>query len=406
MSSMFQNPIEEFVFNLCRRSFLSLWTYANPLRVNDKKELCDVLGIFEPHVLIFSVKNITFDAHGGEDKAVPRWWRKAIRDSVKQIYGAEGSLNKAQCVTRSDGTKGLTLPALNERLVHRISVSLGGEGVVPIPSGDFGKGFVHVWEESFLNVAMKELDTISDFVGYLQAKEIFAMKNPGLIIEGGEKNILAIFIHHGRKFPEETPPSIISGNQWDKLQENEQFKLRNEANRKSVLWDHLIEYLSREVLEDRMEFGGTLNDNERVLRYLARENRFARRILSNDFEEFLKEAKAGVIRSRMMLSPSGVAYVFFAPPADYPRNARIAELGNRCFVARNDLPDCETVIGIGTNVDPAPKGFATDLYLFSVPTWTDEHRNHAKKMKQELGYFREPKVTCEGVDEFPKRNQK
>ena len=86
-------------------------------------------------------------------------------------------------------------------------------------------------------------------------------------------------------------------------------------------------------------------------------------------------------------------------------NARIAELGNRCFIARNDLPDCETVIGIGTNVDPAPKGFATDLYLFSVPTWTDEHRNHAKKMKQELGYFREPKVTCEGVDEFPKRNQ-
>jgi hypothetical protein len=403
---MFQNPTEEFVFNLCHRSFLSLWTYANPLRIKDKKELCDVLAICEPHVLIFSVKNVAFDTQVDEDKALTRWSRKAIHDSAKQIYGAERNLTKAQCVTRSDGTKGLSLPAPNEKIVHRISVSLGGKGVVPIPSGDFGKGFVHVWEESFLSVVMKELDTISDFVGYLQAKETFAMKNSGLIIEGGEKNILAVFIHRGRKFPEETPPSIITGNQWDKLQQNEQFKLRNEANRESLLWDRLIEYLSREVLEDRMEFGGTLNDNERVLRYLARETRFARRILSNAFEEFLGEAKAGVVEARMTVSPSGVAYVFFAPPVNYPRDARIVELGNRCFVARNELPDCETVIGIGTNIDPAPRGFATDLYLVSVPTWTDKHRSHAENMKQELGYFREPRVTGEGVDEFPKRNQK
>ena len=398
---MFQNPTEEFIFDLCHRSFLSLWTYANPLRCNDKKELCDVLAIYEPHILIFSVKDIEFDTHGDEEKALERWWRKAIHDSVKQIYGAERNLSKAKYVIRSDGTKGLSLPSPNERRVHRISVSLGGKGMVPIPSGDFGKGFVHVWEESFLSVVMKELDTISDFVGYLQAKETFAMKNPGLIVEGGEKNILAIFIHQGRKFPEETPPSIITGSQWDKLQENEQFKLRNEANRESFLWDRLIEYLSQEVLEDRMEFGGTLNDNEKVLRYMAREGRFARRILSNAFEEFLRDAKAGVTKARMMASPSGIAYVFFAPPADYPRDTRIAELGNRCFVARNDLPDCKTVIGIGTNVDPAPKGFATDLYLFSVPTWTEKHRSHAEKMKQELGYFREPKVTCKGVDEFP-----
>lgn len=257
MTTIFQNPTEEFVFNLYHRSFLSLWIYANPLRFNDKKELCDVLAICKSHILLFSVKNIEFDTHGDVDKALARWWREAIHDSAKQIYGAERKLTKAQCVTRSDGTKGLSLPLPNERIIHRISVSLGGKGMVPIPSGDFGKGFVHVWEESFLSDAMKELDTISDFVGYLEAKEIFAMKNPGLIFKGGEKNILSIFIHRGRKFPEEPPPSIINGNQWDKLQENEQFKLRNEANRDSFIWDRLIEYLSREILEDRMEFGGT-----------------------------------------------------------------------------------------------------------------------------------------------------
>jgi hypothetical protein len=402
---MFQDPTEKVVFNLCNKSFLSLWTYANPRRNKNKKELCDVLAICEPHILIFSVKKSTFDTKGDENKALKRWSRKAIHNSVKQIYGAERNLTKTQYVTRSDGTEGLSIPAPNVRIIHRISVSLGGKGAIPIPSGDFGKGFVHVWDEIFLGVVMKELDTISDFVGYLQAKEIFAMKNPGLMVEGGEENILAVFIHSGRKFPIETPPPIITGNLWDKLDENEQFKLRNEANRESYLWDQLLEYLSRQVLEDRMEFGGTLNDNERVLRYMARESRFARRILSTTFEEFLREAKAGIVRARMTVSPSSVAYVFFAPPVDYPRDARIAELGNRCFVARNELPNCVTIIGIGTNVASAPKGFATDLCLFSVPTWTTNLRSHAEKMKQELGYFREPIVTCEGVDEFPKRNQ-
>lgn len=382
-----------------------MWTYANPLRTKGEKELCDILLIFEPHVLIFSVKNIEFKTEGDQKKALDRWWRKAIHDSATQIYGAERNITNARCVTRSDGTKGLDLPPSNERIVHRISVSLGGKGVVPIPSADFGKGFVHVWEEAFLGVVMRELDTISDLVDYLQAKESFARENPGLLIERGEENLLAIYIHRGRQFPEEKLPQIISGNLWETLQGNAQFKRRNEANQESFLWDRLIEHLSREILEDRMEFGGTLSENERILRYMARENRFARRILSNAFGEFLRDAKALVLRARMMASPSGIAYVFFAPPVDYPRDARIAELGNRCFVARNELPGCETVIGICTNVDPAPKGFATDLCLLSFPTWPDRLRCHAENMKDELGYFRQPSVTCDSVDKFPKKDQ-
>lgn len=406
MSARFQDPTEEFVFRLCRRSFLSLWSYANPLRVDGGKELCDVLVICEPHILIFSVKNVAFDTQVDQYKASARWWRKAVDESINQVYGAERNLGKVQRVTRSDGTKGLALPAPNERIVHRISVSLGAKGLLPIRSGDFGKGFVHVWDEDFLSVIMRELDTITDLVDYLQSKEDFAARNPGLIIEGGEENLLAIFIHRGRKFPEEKPPRVITGNQWEELQENEQYKRRNGANRESFFWDRLIEYLSLEVLEDRMEFGGTVNDNERVLRYLARETRFARRILSNAFVEFLRVAKAGVVRARMTASPTGVGYVLFAPPADYSRDARIAELGNRCFVARNDLPDCETVIGIGTNVDPAINGFATDLCLLSVPTWSEKHRRHAEDMKQELGYFREPKASCDQVDEFPEKEER
>ncbi len=401
MSEYFQDPTEEFVLRLCRKSFLSLWSYGNPLRTDGRKELCDILVICEPHVLIFSVKNVALDAQVDQDMASARWWRKAVQDSVSQIYGAERNLARAQWVTRKDGTKGLALPPPKERIVHRISVSLGSKGVLPISSGDFGKGFVHVWDETFLSVIMKELDTVTDLVDYLRSKEDLVARNPGLIIEGGEENLLAIYIHRGRKFPVGEMPPVIGGSLWDQLQEKEPYKLRNEANQESFLWDRRIDYLSRQVLEQKMEFGGTLNDNERVLRHMARESRFARRVLANAFEEFLTGAKAGTLRARMIASPSGVGYVFFAPPADYPRDARVAELGNRCFVARNELTDCQTVVGIGTNVVRAPKGFATDLYLLFVPEWTEKHRRHAEEMKVQLGYFRQPRVTCDEIDEFP-----
>jgi len=82
---------------------------------------------------------------------------------------------------------------------------------------------------------------------------------------------------------------------------------------------------------------------------------------------------------------------FFAPPPKYDRNTRIYELGLRCFIARNDLPNCTTIIGIGVNVKPAKKGYATDLYLFSAPTWSDENRKHAEKMKNELDLFKNPR---------------
>jgi hypothetical protein len=53
------NKAEEFVFHICRETFLSLWSYANPLGKNGK-ELCDILIVCDPDIVIFSVKEIEF----------------------------------------------------------------------------------------------------------------------------------------------------------------------------------------------------------------------------------------------------------------------------------------------------------------------------------------------------------
>jgi hypothetical protein len=48
---------EKFVYRMCKKSFLSLWSYANPLGKMDK-ELCDILVVCGQDIVIFSVKHI------------------------------------------------------------------------------------------------------------------------------------------------------------------------------------------------------------------------------------------------------------------------------------------------------------------------------------------------------------
>ena len=45
-------PTERLLSTLCEKTFLKLWTWANP-RQDDGKELCDLLAIFDNHIFIF-----------------------------------------------------------------------------------------------------------------------------------------------------------------------------------------------------------------------------------------------------------------------------------------------------------------------------------------------------------------
>jgi hypothetical protein len=87
-----------------------------------------------------------------------RWHKRAIAESVQQIYGAERWIKTATGVIRHDDLPGLALPGQSVRRVHRVAVALGSEGKVPIRFGDFGKGFVHVFDERSLAIIMDELN--------------------------------------------------------------------------------------------------------------------------------------------------------------------------------------------------------------------------------------------------------
>ena len=88
-------PAERYLKVLCDRTFLSLWSYPGLFRDQgaDKqgigKEICDLLVVFENHVIIFSDKACQFPNTGDIGTDWDRWFKRTVYRSAKQAWGAE-----------------------------------------------------------------------------------------------------------------------------------------------------------------------------------------------------------------------------------------------------------------------------------------------------------------------------
>ena len=75
-------PGEKYLKLLCDRTFLSLWSYPGLFRNQGVrkqgigKELCDLLVVFENHVIIFSDKDCEFPNSGVIETDWDRWLKK------------------------------------------------------------------------------------------------------------------------------------------------------------------------------------------------------------------------------------------------------------------------------------------------------------------------------------------
>ncbi len=193
-----------YLHRLCKRSFLLLWSYPGVYRdQGGGKEVCDLLVVFENHVLIFSDKDCEFPDHDNLGVAWCRWFRKAVLESAGQVWGAERWIRShpARLFLDRACTKRfpLDLPDPATARFHRIVVAhgasarcrqhfgasgslllsssiKGGEhyadsaSAKPFALGDIdpARGFVHVLDDTGLDVVMGELDTTPDLVRYLE----------------------------------------------------------------------------------------------------------------------------------------------------------------------------------------------------------------------------------------------
>jgi hypothetical protein len=381
---------EQFVHRLCEKSFLSLWSFLNPIG-KQGKELCDILIVCEPDVIIFSVKEINIKKSGDPEVDTNRWLERSIESSVKQIYGAERYLkNKGEFILNNSETI-IDLSKNIKWIFHRIAVAFGRGNEFPLNFGDYGKGFIHVFDEKSVQVILHELDTIRDFTAYLTAKEEFIRSNhyPHFY---AEEDILAYYLLNGRKFPIDCDVIIFDSDLYSGMLTNSDYQKTLRENEVSYTWDKMIETLIQDFNDGSLLNDVSRADLELTIRQMSREDRVHRKILSELFLDFIGVNHPPQAKARAIISSDNPSVLYLFVLGDYEkRHERAKELRIRSIIAR-EKSNCTTIIGLATE-QYNPKRYSLDLLYTYLPELSDEIRQKAKEFSKTLDLFANPIIT-------------
>jgi hypothetical protein len=434
---------------LCNRTFLSLWSHAGIYRDQGpvNKEVCDLLVVFEKHVLIFSDKYCEVPRTGKLALDWARWFRRAVEDSARQTWAAERWIRSfpdrlyldRQCKQRFP----FEIPHGEAARFHLIVVAHGiaarcreehdGSGslmlrsdligpkahTIPFAIGDLDaqRSFVHVLDDVTLEVLLRTLDTVSDFVAYLDKKErLFRSGRP--VLAAGEEELLALYLkrmnalrEHDFDFPNDADGVAVSEGHWDAFQRNPQRLAQIEANRISYMWDALIEQFSRHAIAGTQLHVSPpdITSSERVVRFLAREPRLRRRMLARGLWQALKATPSEKNWMRC-LAPSREGdpyYVFLLfrrePEIAYEeyRNRRRMLLEAYCRVAKFQFKEAMDIVGIATEPGLTENERSEDALYLNCREWDEEAERMAEEFHRELGLFRNTTRTEGTEKEYP-----
>lgn len=461
MSNQGVTRSERFLHKLCSHTFLRLWCYPNLYRDQGKqaksahgKELCDMLVVFDKHVIIFSDKECKFSPSDNADISWNRWYNRAIRDSAKQLLGARRWISQypsriftdRQC-SKSAEFSGFPIHNLN---FHLICVARGAEiacknyyrdargslivtsmtksdDIEPYPPfmayQPCRDTYIHIMDGIALEAALRELDTIKDFVEYLQAKE--------RLVTGGthytsvsEEDLLAKYMysrhkgsHNAFKEFSRLDHVTIDDGFWKQYTTSQQYLAKKNLDQSSYFWDELIEEITYYFKNKSLLWVEKYDRFEMVLRALAWHSRFERRVLSNYLHGVIhKSISSGGIQIRTILSDSNIrkntAYVFIAFPDRY-----LSEFGSeyRSFrksytekyleIVMVNNPKIRYGIAIGTNATESP-GRSHDIGYMNLDLgeMTAEYKESVLAYQKDLGLYntnRLPKGRVQPL-EYPK----
>ena len=459
---------ERALAKLARETFLSLWSYPNVVRDEPQgkgviaKEIADLLVVFEDDVVLFSDKDCVFPSTGNLDLDWSRWYRNAVDKSAKQLWGAERQIRAhpdrifidPKCKTRLP----IPLPDSTRMRIHRVVVAhgaaqrrreaLGGSGSLMItpqiigdghqlPRGKGGtpfaigrvsatKPFVHVLDDTSLDLLLKNLDTVSDFVGYLRKKEAF-IASGGLGMAAGEEPLLGWYVgkvndddEHDFVLPAEAgaKPLALSEGRWHDFLKSGERHRKLEADRISYLWDELIELFTRHYMAGTSHHLTTTQsthyDFEKVLRFFARENRTRRRVLAGAVSDMLRTTSPDRRRLRIIPpmgagDPYWVLLVFpFADNlnigrrVDYEHYREVRqEFLNCCLrVVKLKWPDALDIVGFTTESGRDAHGSEDAGYL-DARAWSDADQEDAKRLQKNLEILVKPNMLKAHVAEYP-----
>ncbi|MCK9439363.1 hypothetical protein M0Q39_04880 [Patescibacteria group bacterium] len=432
---------ENYLNKMCTKAFLSLWTYPRVFRDQGKsnggdgKEICDALVVFKNHVIIFSDKDCSFSNSGDVVKDWKRWFKRAVMNSAKQLWGAERWINNFSDRIFLDSKCNHKIPFSSEGLdikFHLIVVAhgaskecgaLGKTGSLMFNSGIVGennhdapfvlgvlnkdKTFIHFLDDSSLDIILNELDTAPDFIKYLEEKEKF-LTSGKIISYAGEEELLAFYLQHknnlGNVFKDSFGPDMLFFDEgsWEVLSKNPRKILRETKSKISYLWDDIIEHFSYYV-------GDNFHETEKIMQFLASESRFHRRILSEQFKKvFYSDFREGSPRYVVLEKDNNeLGYVFlpfsnkFSHSYDEYRKIRIGMLQDYCKVAKLRFPTLRNIIGISTeSLIPYKEKTSLDVVCCNVDGWTEKDEEEAEEIRKRFS-LSETKINHKSKKEYP-----
>lgn len=380
---------EEVVQHLAEKTFLTDWCYKNP-SLKKGKELCDLLVVFDDIAIVWQIKDLKLNNDG-------KYAKSEVDKNLRQLSGARRSLfelnNPIELINPKRGKEVFDPKKIKE--VYLISALMGkGEDSFSFIE-EFKKLTIHIFNRDFTQIILNELDTISDFIGYLRTKEALVKTNKRIIILGGEEELLAYYLMNGRTFEKfnNTDSILVTEGGWELLQSKPEYIAKKMEDKISYCWDGII---------TRAHESGTTT-YELVARELARPNRFERRYLSKAFFEAHvrahKEERPDMFR-RLFLG-KGTTYCFLFMDDPEPREKRKAILFAICHVARGKHPENKRVLGIATEKRIEPT-CSYDFCLYDKPNWTDEDQENLDILQKQMGIFVNPKLKIVSEDEYPK----
>lgn len=445
---------EHHLAQLCERSFLSLWSYPSVFRDQgqknggDGKEICDLLVVFENHIIIFSDKDCEFRDTGNLETEWKRWYKKAVLKSAEQVFGAERWIrqfpNRLFLDRKCSVPFPIILPAPAHAVFHRIVVAhngarrcremMGGSGSLMINNAIVGdshfdlpftvgqiapeKGYVHVFDDTTLDVVMDTLDTISDFVAYLEKKEQF-LTGERMVLAAGEEELLAVYFHKLNSAGEHD--FIVTGDYsglsftegfWKDFANSPERRAQVEQDQTSYSWDALVEKFIFHARNGTQHFGNStpLNEQEVMFRLMAREPRTRRRFLAESLHEVLERSdRSGRPWDARVMAPSHLGdpyYVFLCvrhlhdmSDEEY-RKIRFYLLSSYCQVVKLKWPDAVKIVGVATDSGwEEPR--SEDLIYLDAADWNVQAEAQAKRIQSQMRLLEETELNLRRVYEYP-----
>ncbi|MDZ5433580.1 SEC-C domain-containing protein [Pseudomonas fluorescens] len=429
------NDSERILNTIATKTFFSLWSYPGIYRdVSNGQEVADLTVFFNNTLILFSDKGeVKFQSHKPVKLAWARWYRAAIKESAKQLHGAEKFIRDHPnriftdqsckelfpydlsskdlkihlvCVTR-----GITDAAKQ----HWDSYGTGSAGTLlssyrlneqqtlerPFTINDINpdKTFVHILDETGLHLLLTELATPTDFLNYLDCKEK-AVRRGNLIGTGGEEDLLAYYLegldergYGSIRHPatDTSRPYTIHEWMWREFKKSTAYIHHYTIKKSGELWAKILSNFSDSVINATVGEGQDLPllSHAEILQRLAAENMESRAKLATGLIDKFHTVPELARSSRLMTSTcyDDRLYIFVFFPWDEAyesyeeyRQERALCMQMYAVVARYKFPDPKEIVIFGTTTKGRTPGSETIMIADSTFSLTPEARRHAQEI--------------------------